>query len=236
MVPDPNRYAPDVLMRRVTAGMVGFVGLTLEIAYTRIVSFKLFYYYTYFVIGLALLGFGASATVVALSARLRHRDVLDTVRVAAPAIGLLGVLSYLLVARLPTDVNQIWTSPGLGRAVAELLVVIVLAFALTAVFFGLGLIISLLIVVDSADVRKLYFWDLAGAALGCLLAVPLQLTIGPPAMVLLSLVAFAALGGVIALQQGRGKPVALAGVAITALVGLGVGSSTCAPTPPRRSG
>ena len=43
-------------------GWSGFVGLTLEIAYTRIVSFKLFYYYTYLVIGLALLGFGAAAT------------------------------------------------------------------------------------------------------------------------------------------------------------------------------
>jgi hypothetical protein len=204
--------------------MVGFVGLTLEIAYTRIVSFKLFYYYTYFVIGLALLGFGVSATVVALSSRLRHRDPLDTVRVLAPAIGLLGVLSYLLVARLPTDVNQIWVSPGLGRAFGELLVVVVLALALTAVFFGLGLIISLLIVVDAADVRKLYFWDLAGAALGCLLAVPLQLTIGPPAMVLSSLVAFAVLGGVIALQQGRGKGLALGGVIVTAIVGLGVGT------------
>jgi hypothetical protein len=213
---------PGVLMRRVTAGMVGFVGLSLEIAYTRVVSFKLFYYYTYFVIGLALLGFGASATVVALSRRLRERDPLDTVRVLAPVIGFTGVLSYLLVARIPTDVNQIWAAPGLGRAAFELLVVVVLALALTTVFFGLGLIISLLIVVDAADVRKLYFWDLAGAALGCLLAVPLQLTVGPPAMVLLSLVAFAALGTVIAVQQGRGKPVALAGVAVTALVALGV--------------
>ena len=87
--------------------MVGFVGLTLEIAYTRIVSFKLFYYYTYFVIGLALLGFGAAATIMALSVRLRTRDVLDTVRVLAPIVGLGGVISYLVVAKLPTDVNQI---------------------------------------------------------------------------------------------------------------------------------
>ena len=36
-----------------------------------------------------------------------------------------------------------------------------------------------------ADVRRLYFWDLTGAALGCLLAVPLQATIGQPAMILL---------------------------------------------------
>ena len=72
---------------------------------------------------------------------------------------------------------------------------LVLALALTAVFFGLGLIISLLIVTDAADVRKLYFWDLVGAALGCLVAVPLQMTIGPPAMVLASLVGVCRAGG-----------------------------------------
>ena len=204
-------------MRRVTAGMVGFVGLTLEIAYTRIVSFKLFYYYTYFVIGLALLGFGAAATVTALSDRLRRRQVLDTVRILAPAVALVGVLSYLLVARIPTDVNEIWTSASLGRAGFEFLVVIVVALALTAVFFGLGLVISLLIVVDSADVRRLYFWDLAGASLGCLLAVPLQRTIGPPAMVLLSLVAFAGLGLAIAIRRGHGAKLAGSGLALTAV-------------------
>jgi hypothetical protein len=197
--------------------MVGFVGLTLEIAYTRIVSFKLFYYYTYFVIGLALLGFGAAATVAALSDRLRRRDVLDTVRILAPAVAFVGVLSYLLVARMPTDVNEIWTSASLGRAGFEFLAVIALALAITAVFFGLGLVISLLIVVESADVRRLYFWDLAGAALGCLLAVPLQRTIGPPAMVLLSLVAFAALGLAIAMRRGRGAKLAGAGLALTAV-------------------
>ena len=210
-------------MRRFTAGMVGFVGLTLEIAYTRIVSFKLFYYYTYFVIGLALLGFGAAATVTALSNRLRRRDVLDTVRVLAPIVALLGVVSYLLVARLPTDVNQIWAG-SLGRASVEFLVVVVVALALTAVFFGLGLVISLLIVVDAADVRRLYFWDLAGAALGCLLAVPLQRTIGPPAMVLLSLVAFATLGLVIAVRTGERPTFATAGLVVTAAAALLVGS------------
>ncbi len=199
--------------------MVGFVGLSLEIAYTRIFSFKLFYYYTYFVIGLALLGFGVSATVVALSDRLRQRKVLDTVRVLAPIIGMLGVLSYLLVARLPTDVNQIWVG-SLDRAIAELALVVVLAFSLTAVFFGLGLIISLLIVVDAADVRRLYFWDLVGAALGCLVAVPLQLTIGPPAMVLISLFLFSALGLLIAFQRGKGHIVAAVGVALTAASGF----------------
>ena len=102
--------------------------------------------------------------------------------------------------------------------------VVVLSLALTSVFFGLGLIISLLIVVDAADVRRLYFWDLAGAALGCLLAVPLQRTIGPPAMVLLSLVAFAGLGLVIAIRTGHGPRLAGAGLAFATVAALLVGT------------
>ena len=59
-------------VRLLTAFVIGFVSLTLEIAYTRVISFKLFYYYTYFVIGLALLGLGAASA--------RHRPVLPPAR------------------------------------------------------------------------------------------------------------------------------------------------------------
>ena len=51
----------DTRLRLVTAFVIGVASLTLEIAYTRVISFKLFYYYTYFVIGLALLGLGAAS-------------------------------------------------------------------------------------------------------------------------------------------------------------------------------
>ena len=47
--PDRRSYYLEIFL-------VSFAGLLLEISYTRIVSFKLFYYYTYLVIGLALLG------------------------------------------------------------------------------------------------------------------------------------------------------------------------------------
>ena len=155
--------------------------------------------------------------MTALSDRLRRREVLDTVRILAPAVALVGVLSYLLVARIPTDVNDIWTSASLGRAGFEFLVVIVVALALTAVFVGLGLVISLLIVVDVGGRAAPLLRRSAGASLGCLLAVPLQRTIGPPAMVLLSLVAFAGLGLVIAIRRGHGAKLAGAGLALTAV-------------------
>ncbi|HWL45465.1 MAG TPA: hypothetical protein VNQ73_21170 [Ilumatobacter sp.] len=211
-----------MLLRRLAAGVVGFAGLALEIAYTRIVSFKLFYYYTYFVIGLALLGFGAAATVTALSNRLRRRDALDTIRQIAPFGAAAGVVSYLLVARLPTNVNQIWAGT-LGEAAVQLVVLVVVALALTVLFFALGIVISVLIVVDAADVRKLYFWDLVGAALGCLLAVPLQRMMGPPAMVLATSVVFAALGLLIAVRTRVGVPVAAGGVVVVLIGALLVG-------------
>lgn len=186
---DARRHAA----RLATAFVIGFVTLTLEIAYTRIVSFKLFYYYTYFVIGLALLGLGASSAVTALSSRLRSMDTLSLARRAGPVAAVAGLVGYVVAARLPTDVNLIWAGT-IGEAGGQIVLLIVLALALTAVFFTAGLIMASLFVAEAADVRPLYFWDLTGAALGCLLAVPLQATIGPPAMILVALVALAALG------------------------------------------
>ena len=55
-----------------TIFLVSLVGLLLEVGYTRIVSYKLWYYYTYLVIGLALLGIGSGGIFVVLIPRLRR--------------------------------------------------------------------------------------------------------------------------------------------------------------------
>ena len=51
--------------------LISGAALLLEVSYTRIISFKL-YYYTYLTIGLALLGLGSGAVFMAVSARLRR--------------------------------------------------------------------------------------------------------------------------------------------------------------------
>src|SRR6267143_3422579 len=60
------------LPRALTIFLVSLAGLLLEVGYTRIVSFKLWYYYTYLVIGLALLGIGSGGVLVAISSRMRQ--------------------------------------------------------------------------------------------------------------------------------------------------------------------
>lgn len=191
-------------LRLLTAFVIGLVSLTLEIAYTRVISFKLFYYYTYFVIGLALLGLGAAGAVTSLSARVRSLDPVRLVRRVAPAAALLGTVGYFVVARLPTDVNRIWTG-SLRQAAWQLVLLLVLSVSLTAVFFSVGVLFATLVVKQATDMRRLYFWDLSGAALGCLVAVPLQATVGPPAMILGSMVLLALWGVVTAAVSGESR-------------------------------
>ena len=52
--------------------LVSLAGLLLEVGYTRIVSYKLWYYYTYLVIGLSLLGIGSGGVFVAVCEPVRR--------------------------------------------------------------------------------------------------------------------------------------------------------------------
>lgn len=218
-------------LRLGTAFVVGLVILTLEIAYTRVISFKLFYYYTYFVIGLALLGLGAASAVTALSTRVRGTATATLVRIVAPPAALAGVVGYGIVARLPIDTFAIWTGT-LGEMAVQLGALLALSLAITGVFFGAGLLLAALFVVEADRVRRLYFWDLLGAALACLVAVPLQALVGPPAMILGALVLLAALGAVAAWIErdeastssrspGSAAAYGLVGLVVVAAIGIG---------------
>ena len=52
--------------------MISFAALLLEISDTRVFAFKISSYYTFLIIGIALLGIGAGGVFVALSRRLRE--------------------------------------------------------------------------------------------------------------------------------------------------------------------
>ena len=87
----PRGYYPELFL-------VSFAGLLLEIGYTRVISFKLFYYYTYFVIGLALLGIGAGAVLVTVSARVRGART-ETILRWSLLLGAASVaIGYLIIA------------------------------------------------------------------------------------------------------------------------------------------
>lgn len=218
---NPMTRATDTRIRLAGAFLVGLVGLLLEIAYTRVISFKFFYFYTYLVIGLALLGLGASAVAVAFSTRLRSIDSFTLMRVLLPAAGAVGLVSYVAVGRIPTRANDIWTGT-VPEALVQVGLLVLIALSLTAVFFALGVVLSALIVVEAAEMRRLYFWDLAGAAIACLIAIPLIGWFDPPALIVASSVVLALFGLLVALHQARHRLRLSAVAALVLLVSIPV--------------
>ncbi|HWC38700.1 MAG TPA: hypothetical protein VG476_09240 [Acidimicrobiales bacterium] len=182
-----RRYYLEILL-------ASFAGLLLEISYTRITSFKLFYYYTYLVIGLALLGIGTGGVLVAISPRLRRAA---TERIVSWSL-LLGAASvavgYIIVAYIPIDETALWHY-GTSGSIKNLALLLLICFTLAVSFVAIGVIIATLFGRRPEGVGALYFADLVGAGVACAVVVSLIGSIGPPATIFLagSVMALAAL-------------------------------------------
>ncbi len=197
--------------------LVSLAALLLEISYTRIVSFKLFYYFTYLVIGLALMGIGSGGVIVAISGRIRRAST-EAVMLWSALGAAAGVLvGYLVVARLSIDTFAIWRY-GERESFVAVAQLVVLCLALFAPFFCVGVAISLLFSRSPGRINRLYFADLLGAGLACAVVVTLIGTIGPPATIFLAALIFAGTAVLIALRLGdRTRPIAIGLAVLSAL-------------------
>ena len=197
--------------------LVSLAGLLLEVGYTRIVSFKLYYYYVYLVLGLALLGIGSGGIFVVVFPRLR-RAATDAVVAVCSLVGAASIAAgYFLVARIPIDTIRIWDY-GTKSSFKNFAVLGLVCFTLFASFIALGIIVSTLLGRGGDRVGGLYFADLMGAGLGCMAAIPLIVWLGPPQVLMLSALIFAAVGFVSV--PNRVVPKLVAG-GLVALLGLG---------------
>jgi spermidine synthase/MFS family permease len=173
--------------------LISAAALLLEISYTRIISFKLYYYYTYLVIGLALLGLGSGAAIIAISKRLDRLSL--RVLLARCTLAASGgvVIGYLAVAMAPLDTLQIWTGSRTLQivAVGQLLLI---SLGLYVSFLPIGMGVSALFSRRSDDINRLYFSDLVGAALACLVVVPMIAAIGPVSIIAAVAVGLLAVG------------------------------------------
>ncbi|HMG27964.1 MAG TPA: hypothetical protein VKH36_14260 [Acidimicrobiia bacterium] len=165
--------------------LVSFAALLLEISYTRIISYKLFYYYTYLVIGLALLGIGAGGVIVAISRRVRQAET-ETVLLWSLLLGGASVfVGYIVIALLRTDTVAIWKY-GTFDSISNVGRLVVICLALFAAFLGVGVVIATLFARGANEIGRLYFADLLGAGLACAVVVSLLGWIGPPATIMLA--------------------------------------------------
>jgi hypothetical protein len=171
--------------------LVSFSALVIEISYTRIISYKLFYYYVYLVIGLALLGIGSGGVVVAVSKRLK-RAATDQILFWSLAISAAGtVVAYVIVAFVRIDTLAVWEY-GTTGSTRSFLMLLVISVSIFASFVGPGVIIATLFGRQPEGIGGLYFADLVGAGIGCATVIYFVSSVGAPAAVMVAALAMAA--------------------------------------------
>ena len=170
--------------------LVSMGALILEISHTRLISFKLFYYFTYFIIGAALLGIGSGGVLVALSRRIREASLDVIVSVASLCAAMSVAIGYFVIAYVKIDTSNVlsWGADAATSAVAF----VCMCLAMFSAFIFVGIVISSLFGHRPDDVPKLYFADLLGAGLACAIIVPLLSVLPVPQAIFLSAAIIAA--------------------------------------------
>ncbi|MCG8405855.1 MAG: hypothetical protein MI923_11720 [Phycisphaerales bacterium] len=139
--------------------------LILQVALTRIFSVMTYHHFTYLIIGLALLGFGAAGTALTVQRRFAEPHVKP--RLLGDCAWLFGVstlLCFLAITKTRFDVMAIHEHRDFSQLFGLLML---LTLSVTPLFFG-GLCIGYLISKSADQINRLYFSDLVGAGFGSL--------------------------------------------------------------------
>lgn len=169
--------------------VVSLASLVLELTLTRLFSATMFYHFAFLAISLALFGSGASGVFLyGLRPRLDEESTRSLLAVASALFGASTVVALAVILAHPLSP----AAPGLSTLAS--LAWIYGAAALP--FFFSGCVITLAITAWAREMSRLYLYDLAGAAAGCLLLVPALGTLGAIDTVL-AVAALAVLGGLL---------------------------------------
>ncbi len=193
--------------------VISLAAILLEVSYTRVFSFKLVYYFTYLIIGIALLGLGAGAVAAACLPWLRSARSRVTVGQCGIGAAIAVALSYLVVSLLQVNAGRLISA--ISGAWYDVIAfegakLGLLCFVLFLPFMLVGVAIAVILATRSDSINRLYFADLAGAALGCALVVPAMQILSPPGCVMLA-------GGMLALSAVRWNSVASIAIAAVLL-------------------
>ena len=190
--------------------------LLMQIALTRVFSFTLWYHFAYVTISVALLGYGASGTMLSVFPGLAGRDPARRLSLYATLCGLSVIVAYLAFAKLPFYPFQLRE-----QAATQVPLMFVYYAAITTPFFFAGLCMSVALSTFSRQVSRVYFFDLAGAGMGCLLVVFVMAVVSPPGAVVVAAVALSAAGVLFAAPRGsRAVVVPAAGTLVVAALGV----------------
>ena len=151
--------------------------LILELSLTRMFSVVFYYHFAFLAISIAMFGMGAGGVMSYWVAARPGGLFLKLGRIAvANSIAVVLAAAFLLNGTRDTGA-----------------ITLILVYLITAIPFCLaGITVSLAVSESISRVDRVYFFDLIGAASGCLLLVPLLDSIGGPNTVIAAGILYAA--------------------------------------------
>jgi hypothetical protein len=150
--------------------------LMTELALTRIFSVTMYYHFAFLAISIALFGLSASGVLVyVLRHRLARRQTVDLLSAGALLHSAATLISLAYLVRIRV---------GLDYSPQNLFLMIAIYVLASLPFFTGGAVISLAFARLADRINVLYASDLIGAALGCLLLIPLLNVLGAPGVVM----------------------------------------------------
>ena len=191
MRPGRRAAAPQCGLVAANIGVLLLSAATLmfEITLTRLFSVSQFYHFAFMIVSLALLGFGASGTWLALWPMWGRRPRLSprlTLAGLALGYGITCLGAYLFINQVPFD------SFSIAWDLRQVALLFLQYFILAIPFFCSGAVLSLCFTLRQDAAGTTYAYNLIGSAVGCLLALAIPNLLGGVGPVWLS----GALGGI----------------------------------------
>ena len=150
--------------------LTSLVTLAIEIILTRVFSVTMWYHFAFLTISIALMGSATAGVVVYLRPQmLQETAVYRWIGIAAIAFTLAVPLTLLVYLRIPSIVIVMNRTESL--TIGQILYLALVYILLSIPFFLSGVVISLALAGWAKIAGRIYWADLTGAALGCLVSV-----------------------------------------------------------------
>ncbi|MFQ5983585.1 MAG: hypothetical protein ACE5KS_09450 [Woeseiaceae bacterium] len=177
----PPRFVfPAILL--ISSAAIGY-----EILLMRLLSIVQWHHFAYMIISLALLGYGASGTLIAIGKGFLEPRFAYAFATSGLMFGLAMVVCFAIGQRVPFNALEVVWNPRQLLYLSAIYLVFFVPFFFAATCIGLALTCF------RSEISRLYLFDLLGAGIGAFLIIAALFMLSPQdALKLLAILALAA--------------------------------------------
>ncbi len=165
-IPEPNR------MFLYSIALISFTVLALQLALVRIFSVMVWYHFTFMIISLALLGYGASGSFLSLfKNKIIQKQSVSFFSFFSFLAGISVFVSYVFICYYPPDPFSLLSGNSSDKNVSKVVIWAIFIFdyiLLLLPFLLSGMAMSGAVSFFPKNINKIYSADLMGAGLGCI--------------------------------------------------------------------